>query len=62
MSPVDKDVIMAITVLILERHVSGTWQQKKAALRVMRDRRDLTETFEDFERYAAQCLVQFPIN
>ncbi|TMM55629.1 hypothetical protein FDT80_05600 [Sulfitobacter sabulilitoris] len=62
MRPVDKEIMLAITVLILERHVSGTWPQKKAALKIVRDRRDLEQTFADFERYAAQCLVQFPIN
>lgn len=58
----EKEVLLGITVLILERHVSGTWQQKKAALRVVRDRRDVGQTLEDFQRYAAQCLRQFPIN
>ncbi|WP_257883638.1 hypothetical protein [Roseobacter insulae] len=58
----EKEVMLNITVRILDLHVSGTWRQKKAALRIVRDRRDVFETLEDFERYANQCLVQFPIN
>lgn len=58
----EKEVMLGITVLILERHVSGTWQQKKAALEVVRDRRDVIETLDDFENLAQRCLRQFPIN
>ena len=58
----EKDVMLGVTVLILERHVSGTWAQKKAALEVVRDRRDTLETLQDFENIAQTCLSQFPIN
>lgn len=58
----EKKVMLGITVLILDRHVSGTWQQKRAALEVVRDRRDAYETVQDFQRLAQQCLKQFPIN
>jgi hypothetical protein len=58
----EKEVMLAVTLLILERHVSGSWQQKKAALTVMRDRRSVEDTLEDYQRNAAQCLRQFPIN
>ena len=58
----EKEVMLEITVLILERHVSGTWAQKKAALRVVRDRRDVVETLDDFERFAQRCFERFPIN
>lgn len=58
----EKEVLLGIAVLILERHVSGTWQQKRAALEVVRDRRDALETLQDYRRLAQQCLRQFPIN
>lgn len=58
----EKEVMLGITVLILERHVSGTRAQKKAAMKVMRDRRDITQTLTDYRQNAAKCLVQFPIN
>lgn len=58
----EKNVMLGITVLILERHISGTRAQKKAAMRVMRDRRDIDATLSDYRRNAAKCLVQFPIN
>jgi hypothetical protein len=58
----EKNVMLQITVLILERHVSGTWAQKKAALRVVRDRRNTFETLDDFERNAQRCFERFPIN
>ena len=58
----EKEVMLQITVLILERHVSGTWRQKKAALEVVRDRRNVGETLDDFQRLAERCLKQFPIN
>ncbi|MFK7745929.1 MAG: hypothetical protein AB8B47_12810 [Roseobacter sp.] len=61
-SAAEKDVLLGITVLILEMHVSGTWNQKKAALEVVRDRRDVRQTLGDFQQFAAQCLRQFPIN
>lgn len=58
----EKEVMLGITILILERHVSGTWAQKKAALAIMRDRRSVEDTIEDYQRNAARCLQQFPIN
>lgn len=61
-SPEEKEVMLGVTVLILERHVSGTWAQKKAAMAVVRDRRSVADTLEDYRRNAARCLGQFPIN
>ena len=58
----DKEIMLGVTVLILERHVSGTWRQKKAALKVMRDRRSVPDTLNDYRRNAVRCLGQFPIN
>jgi hypothetical protein len=58
----EKDVMLDVTLRILERHVSGTWQQKKAALAVMRDRRSVPDTLNDYRRNATKCLRQFPIN
>lgn len=58
----EKDVMLGITTLILERHVSGTWREKKAALSVMRDRRSVDDTIEDYRRNATWCLREFPIN
>lgn len=58
----EKNVMLGITVLILDRHVTGTWQQKTAAMEVVRDRRDAYQTVQDFQRLAEKCLKQFPIN
>ena len=58
----EKDVTLGITMLIIERHVSGTWAEKRAALEVVRDRRSVPDTIEDYRRNAAKCLRQFPIN
>jgi hypothetical protein len=58
----EKIIMLGVTVLILERHVSGTRAQKKAAMAQMRDRRTIDQTLEDYRKHAAQCLVQFPIN
>jgi len=58
----EKDVLIGISILILERHVSGTWNEKKRAMEVMRDRRDLDATLEDYQRNAPLCLNRFPIN
>ena len=60
--PAEKEVMLGITVMILERHVSGTWAEKKAALAVVRDRRGPGETLGDFEKLAQKCLKEFPIN
>ena len=58
----EKDAMLGITIRILERHVTGTWRQKKLALEVMRDRRSVPDTLEDYRRNALRCLRQFPIN
>jgi len=58
----EKDVLIGISVLILERHVSGNWAEKKRAMETMRDRRDLEATLQDYQRNAPRCLRRFPIN
>lgn len=58
----EKDVMLGITISILERHVSGTWRQKKAAMKVMRDRRSVPDTLTDYRKNALYCLRAFPIN
>lgn len=58
----EKDVLIGISVLILERHVSGNWTEKKRAMEVMRDRRDVDTTLRDYQRNAPLCLKRFPIN
>lgn len=58
----EKEVMLGISFLILEGHVSGSWQQKREALAVIRDRRNVEETLADFERFAQKCLRDFPIN
>jgi hypothetical protein len=58
----EKDVLIGISVLILERHVSGNWTEKKRAMAAMRDRRDVDATLEDYQRHAPLCLARFPIN
>ncbi len=62
MSADEKDILLGISILILEGHVSGNWTEKKRAMEVMRDRRDLDETLEDYQRNAPLCLERFPIN
>tara|TARA_R110002094_G_scaffold159889_6_gene145262 strand:- start:3542 stop:3892 length:351 start_codon:yes stop_codon:yes gene_type:complete len=61
-SELEKEVMLDVTARILDRHVSGTWAQKKRALGVIRDRRSVPETLEDYRRIAPKCLRQFPIN
>ncbi|WP_299023910.1 hypothetical protein [uncultured Sulfitobacter sp.] len=58
----EKDVLIGISVLILERHVSGNWTEKKRAMEAMRDRRDVDATLADYQRNAPVCLKRFPIN
>lgn len=58
----EKDVLIGISVLILERHVSGNWTEKKRAMEAMRDRRDIDATLADYQRNAPVCLKRFPIN
>jgi hypothetical protein len=62
LSPGEKDVMLGVTILILERHVSGTWKQKKQGLAVIRDRHGPQDSLDDFRRYAENCLKEFPIN
>jgi hypothetical protein len=59
---IEKDVMLGISFLMLEEHVSGTWPEKQAALEIVRDRRDIAETLRDFELLAEKCLRDFPIN
>jgi hypothetical protein len=58
----EKQVMLGVTVRILDRHVGGTWQQKKRALKIIRDRRSIGETLEDYQRLAPSCLRQYSIN
>lgn len=62
MGEAEKEIMLGISFLILDRHTTGTWTQKKAGLEAVRDRRGVEETLQDFERLAEQCLRQFPIN
>lgn len=62
MSDSEKDVLIGISILILELHVSGNWTEKKRAMEAMRDRRDVQETLRDYQRNAPVCLKMFPIN
>lgn len=62
MGDAEKDVLVGISILILERHVSGNWTEKKRAMEAMRDRRDVEATLEDYQRNAARCIKRFPIN
>ena len=57
-----KGAMLGISLLMLERHVSGTWTEKKRALEIVRDRRSVEDTLEDYRRNAARCLRDFPIN
>ena len=61
-SPLEEDIMLDVTFQILQRHVSGTWLQKKRAMEIMRDRRSVPDTLEDYRNNAARCLQQFPIN
>ncbi|MEQ6248444.1 hypothetical protein ABMC89_06095 [Sulfitobacter sp. HNIBRBA3233] len=62
MTSEEKDILVGISILILERHVSGSWPEKKRAMEIMRDRRDVDATLEDYQRNAPGCLKRFPIN
>lgn len=62
MSDPEKDVLVGVSILILENHVSGSWNSKKRAMEAMRDRRDVDETLADYQRNAPRCLKRFPIN
>ena len=58
----EKDVLIGISILILERHVGGNWNEKKRAMEQMRDRRTVDATLEGYQRNAPLCLSRFPIN
>jgi len=62
MPDAEKDVLVGISALILDRHVSGNWTEKKRAMEAMRDRRDIDATLQDYQRNAPLCLARFPIN
>lgn len=58
----EKDVMIALSFLILELHVTGTRSQKLAALEVMQARRSPEATLKDYRDNAQRCLKRFPIN
>lgn len=62
LSKVESDVMLGVSVMMLDRHVSGTWPQKRAALKVMKARRSVVDTLDDFQRNSQSCLRRFPIN
>ncbi|WP_317624888.1 hypothetical protein [Rhodalgimonas zhirmunskyi] len=57
-----KDSGMAASVIILDRYVGGTWEQKKKALTAVGQRRTLLTTLEEFNAQNKYCLRRFPIN
>lgn len=57
----DSRAMMAVTVLILEHHVSGTRSEKMRALKEVRKRHSTSETLEDYKRHALDCVKRFPI-
>jgi hypothetical protein len=61
-SPLERDVLLFATIAILERHVSGTRDEKQRALAIVRERRSVPDTLDDYRRNARRCLKQFPIN
>lgn len=56
-----KDALMFGSVSILTQYVSGTEEEKVAAMRVMAERRSPIESAEDFREIAERCARQFPI-
>ncbi|WP_417719658.1 hypothetical protein [Salipiger sp.] len=57
----DLEVSMAISVRILQVHVTGSHAQKMQALRQVGARRDLKTTMEEFRREGRSCLRRFPV-
>ena len=61
-STTEQDIMLDATFQILRRHVSGTWLQKKRAMEIMRDRRSVPDTLDDYRQNAFRCLEAFPVN
>lgn len=61
-SPQDREVMVGLAGLILDRHVGGTRAQKLRALEIMQSRRGPEATLLDYQDNVRHCLARFPIN
>lgn len=57
----DTEDMVTYAALILDYYVSGTNDQKMAAMRGLQDRHSMASTYSMFERNANWCLATFPI-
>ncbi len=57
----DKDRAMTISVIMMNRYVSGTWEQKKKALTTVGNRRSLGKTVKEFQQQSKYCIRRFPV-
>ena len=57
----DRDVLIAVSGLILQRYVGGTEAQKLRALRAVGSRRNTVSTLLQFRDESRYCFKRFPI-
>lgn len=56
-----KESATLVSAAILNRYVSGTEQQKIAALKIVGERRTILKTFEEFRDQSDYCIRKFPL-
>jgi hypothetical protein len=61
LSPSLRDGMLTWSVLIMERYVSGSWEQKMKALKTVSGRRTLLGSIGEFQVRAKGCLQRFPV-
>jgi len=57
----DRDAMILYSVMILDRYVSGSQEQKMAGLEAMANHYGFEGTLEDFADNADNCIRMFPV-
>ena len=57
----DRDTMLLYSVLVLERYVSGTQDEKMAGLEAMANHYGFEGTLDDFAQNADNCVRMFPV-
>ncbi len=58
----DKEVLFALSAIMLQKYVSGTQRQKLLGVEAVGKRRNTRQTLEQFQKQSKYCARRFPVN
>jgi len=62
MTPEERAKTLTLSTYILRDHVSGTWQDKDAAMKEVAARQSTADTIADYRTNRDACLAKFSVN